>query len=319
MQINRQLLERYFKGECTPAEVEQVEIYLSQDATPEMDAYLLETWKESAEEDMPVTAPVAPKKIAKQYRLWYNTAAAAAILLLISVSAWLWQKQGGRAVKPLAVQWDTIYNGGNTIRVVSMPDGSKIWLNAYSALAYTADYNVGARELWLEGEAYFDVAKMEGRPFRVHTGELVTTALGTTFNIATSNRADSSIAVSLLEGKVAVNAAGFSCVLQPGQLLLYNKETVSPAITQFKPAEVLDWKNGKLVFENAALEDVFAKLQARYGCTIHLQSKTLTKKKVSGVFHASETVAQILQGLSYVHNFNYEYVTDSNSYIIRKK
>jgi transmembrane sensor len=214
MNINKQLLEKYFKGDCTPAEVEQVEAYLSQDATPEMEAYLLETWEQTTEEAGVTMAPAPLKKgVVKRYRFWYSIAAA--VLLLISVSAWLLQKQGGKGVKTLAAQWDTIYNAGHTIRVVSMPDGSKVWLNAYATLAYTADYNVTARELWLEGEAYFEVAGMEGRPFRVHCGELVTTALGTAFNIATSNRADSSIAVSLLEGKVAVSTAGFSRLLRP--------------------------------------------------------------------------------------------------------
>ncbi len=318
MNINKQLLEKYFKGECTPAEVEQVEAYLLQEATPEMDAYLLETWEQANEEAGSAVAPAPIKKgIVKRYRMWYSIAAM--LLLLISVSAWLWQKQGARPSKALAAQWDTIYNAGHTIRVVSMPDGSKVWLNAYATLAYPVDYNVSARELWLNGEAYFDVAKMEGKPFRVHCGELVTTALGTAFNIATSNRADSSVAVSLLEGKVSVSTADFSCLLRPGQLLLYKKGTLSPPVINFKTAEVLDWKNGKLMFENANLDDVFAKLQARYGCTIHLQGKNLAKKKVSGVFHANETITQVLNELGYVHNFKFEHAADSDSYIIRKK
>src|SRR5690606_12614919 len=143
-----------------------------------------------------------------------------------------------------ALQWDTIYNGGDHIRLVSMPDGSRIWLSAHATMAYASDYNKQERALWLQGEAYFEVARREGRPFRVHTDDLVTTALGTAFNIATTNHADSSIAVSLLEGKVAVSAAGFSCVLQPGQRLLYKKGALSPAVARFNAAETLDWKNG---------------------------------------------------------------------------
>ncbi len=308
MKIDKYILAKYFKGECSEEEAAFVDAYLQQEATPEMDAYLMETWEEAQTPVIP-TPLAAPVKRIKLYRVWYS--AAAAVLVLISVCAWLWQSKRTMPEHALALQWDTIYNAGNNIRLVSMPDGSKIWLSAHAAVAYAANYNDTTRELWLQGEAYFDVAQQAGKPFRVHTHDLMTTALGTAFNIATTNRADSGIAVSLLSGKVAVSSAEFSYILQPGEMLLYKKGVSPASITRFNAAETLDWKNGKLIFDNTTLEDAFAKLQSRYGQRIMLEDTKLAKLKVSGSFTSNTTLEQILATLQYVHGFSYKLAGDT--------
>ncbi|KAA2241652.1 DUF4974 domain-containing protein [Chitinophaga agrisoli] len=308
MKIDKNILAKYFKGECSEEEAAFVDAYLQQETTPEMDAYLATTW-EAAQAPVIPTPVATPVKTVKLHRVWFG--AAAAILALVSVCAWLWQSKRTMPEHALALQWDTIYNASRNIRLVSMPDGSKVWLSAHAAVAYTANYNDTTRELWLQGEAYFDVAQQAGKPFRVHTHDLVTTALGTAFNIATTNRADSSIAVSLLSGKVSVSADGFSHILQPGEMLLYKKGVLPASITRFNAAEILDWKNGKLIFDNTTLEDAFAKLQSRYKQNIVLEDNNLAKKKVSGSFTSNMTLEQILATLQYVHGFSYKLAGDT--------
>jgi len=318
MDVDKQLLEKYFKGTCTVEEAALVENYLLQESTPALDTFLMDTWQQVEQETEGVktfTPAPAPKKVVSLYRPWYSVAAA--VLVIISVSAWLWQSRQGKQVIAATLQWDTIYNAGNNMRLVSMPDGSKIWLNAHAILAYTHNYDDTSRDLWLKGEAYFEVAG-NAHPFRVYTGELVTTVLGTAFNIATGNKADSSIAVSLVTGKVAVKTARFNCVLTPGQMLVYKKGAPPIPVARFNMREVLDWRNGKLIFENSTLEDAFAKLQSRYGCSIILENKELAQRKVTGSFPANETLTHILTTLQYVHNFSYKQ-TGYNTYIISKR
>lgn len=319
MDVDNHLLEKYFKGACTPEEVAIVENYLSQESTPAMDAYLMDTWeqvKQEPETTEPSTLP-APRKIVKINSRWYRVAAA--ILVMVSAGAWLWQSQREKQRLTIAaVQWDTIYNISNNLRLVSMPDGSRVWLNAHAHLAYRNDYNDTTRELWLKGEAYFEVAKDDKRPFTVHVGELATTALGTSFNIATHNKADGSISVSLVTGRVSVSTSEFAYVLAPGQMLLYKKGVPPVAVARFNIPEVLDWKNGKLIFENTTLEDAFAKLQSRYDCKIVLENNQLAKRKVTGTFNANEPLDHVLATLQYVHGFSYTktgsriYVRDGN-------
>lgn len=318
MYVDKPLLEKYFKGHCTAAEATAVEAYLLQEATPEMDAYLLEAWEQFAAAPVIPIPPVAPGRINPLYRKWYSVAAAV-LLLIAGAGAWLWQSGKVTAPQALALQWDTIYNNSRNIRLVSMPDGSRVWLNAHAALAYARSYNDTSRELWLKGEAYFEVAKAAGKPFRVHVEELVTTALGTSFNIATTNHADSSIAISLLSGKVSVSTTAFSYVLQPGQVLFYKKGVRPAPATRFNPAETMDWKNGKLIFDNTTLENAFAKLQSRYGCHIKPKSAQLGKRKVSGSFTAGETFEQVLTTLQYVYGFTCELSADSSTCIVSNK
>lgn len=310
MKIDRQILEKYFKGNCTAEEVARVETFLEQPDAPGVDDWFSEMYALSAKLE-----PAKPV-INMLYRRLYSVAAAVAIL--VGVCAWLWQSQQPRASKvQLAFNWDTLSNKGNDVKLLSLADGSKVWLGPHSSLAYTQHYNDTSRELSLDGEAYFEVAHDPKRPFSVKTGKLITKALGTAFNIATANRADGKIQVSLVEGKVSVTAAAFSCILNPGQMVRYmdGMETKLPGT--FRKEEVLDWKSGKLVFDGTPLKDAFAKLQARTGYRIIMDSKVSGTRKVSGVFSAAESIDHILEAMQYVHGFKIV-KKNHNTYEIKK-
>jgi ferric-dicitrate binding protein FerR (iron transport regulator) len=284
-----------------------VEAYLEQPEIPEADEWFQQMYKES------VATPVVSIKRAK-YRRWYGVAAAVAVLF--SLGAWMWQWQQKVAIQgTLALRWDTLANSGNDIKLLSMTDGSEVWLAPHSSLIYNQRYNDSSRELWLEGEAYFEVKHDLKRPFSVHTGKLITTALGTAFNIATSNKADGTIQVSLLEGKVSVASTNFSCILNPGQMLAYQDDLKPFVPVTFNRQEVTDWKQGKLVFDKMPLADAFAKLQARFGCKIIMDTSVKKDRKVSGTFPASTPVQNILEAMQYVHGIKIEKRT-SNTYLI---
>lgn len=307
MKIDNSLLEKYFKGYCTDEEVKLVEAYLSQPVTPEADEWFEQMYEES------VATPVVSIKRASNRR-WYGVAATVAVL--ISFGAWMWQwqqKSPGRHM--MAMKWDTLANAGNDIRLMTMTDGSEVWLAPHSSLIYNQQYNDTSRELWLEGEGYFNVKHDPARPFSVHTGQLKTTALGTAFNIATNNRADGTIAISLLEGKVSVATSTFSCILRPGQMVTFNNDTSTFVPVEFNRQEVSDWRQGKMVFDQTPLEDAFARIQARKGCKIIVDPAFKGKRKVSGTFPASTPVENILEAMQYVHGFRIE-KRGTNTYAI---
>lgn len=223
--------------------------------------------------------------------------------------------KGGIRTNPLAQRWDTLRNARSTVKLVVMPDGSKVWLNAYTTLVFGSGYNRGDRELWLEGEAYFEAAKNSSLPFRVHAGGLVTTVLGTAFNIVTGKHTE----VSLLEGKVAVSdsSVSFTEILQPGQMLSYHADKHLYDMARFDKNKVLDWKNGKLLFDRSPLEEVFAKLERRYGTKITLEYTRIAQKKITGEFNANEPLEDIMANLQYVHRFRCVKAADG-SWIVRK-
>lgn len=321
MNIDQQLLEKYFKGACTDEEAEKVAAYLQQAYTPEADTFFLAAaGMLTNEKDTPVSVPSTGKNMVRRLLKWQYAAAAA--LVSLCVMGWLWQQEQRPALQAFIV-YDTIYNNSSSIRIIHMSDSSRIWLNTRSSIVYTHDYNVHDRELWLNGEAYFEVGQKAASPFRVHTGELVTTALGTSFNIATSNKADGTIEVSLLEGKVAVSdtlrGGSFRYILQPGQQFAYTAGMPVVAAPQpFNAAITLGWRKSRIVFDNTALVDAFAHLQSRYGYKINIEDKQLAGKKISGIFRASQSLDSILYSLSYVHRFNCVRIADS-TYSIKSK
>lgn len=291
MNIDKQILEKYFKGYCTAEEAAQVERYLEKSETPEVDEWFHEVYLSSEE-----------KKIVPMKKTRWIYSAAAAVAVVLSICAWLFQtKLTTNNKAQLALKWDTLANNGNDIKLLTLTDGSKVWLGPRSSLAYTYNYNDTSRELTLEGEAYFEVAHDPSRPFSVRTGKLTTTALGTAFDISTANHADGQIQVSLVEGKVSVKAAAFSCTLDPGQMVKYGEGMQVAKPEKFRKEEVLDWKSGKLIFDGTPLKDAFAKLQSRLGAKI-IADSALTGK-VSGVFSAGESLDHILEAMQYVHGF----------------
>jgi ferric-dicitrate binding protein FerR (iron transport regulator) len=319
MKINAQLLEKYFKGLCTDEEAATVVAYLDGEATPEADEYFMQVREKTLEEfdttgDERMSRPVR--------KLWPGLAAAAALLILLSVAGWMWQRQHQHSEARLALVSDTIVNNSNTIRLVHMSDGSKIWLNAYSSIIYNKRYNSSNRDVWLKGEAYFEVGKQVA-PFRVHTASLMTTVLGTAFNISTGNRANGAIQVSLVTGKVAVSHTlkgnSFRHILKPGEMMEYIEGVQPEPPHAFNNEAVLGWKNYRLIFDRTTLADAFAMLENRYNCKITIQDQKLIKKEISGVFKSTQSLKSILETLGYVHRFTYEYGADTNNYIIKEK
>jgi ferric-dicitrate binding protein FerR (iron transport regulator) len=152
---------------------------------------------------------------------------------------------------------------------------------------------------------------------------LTTTALGTSFNITTTGKADGAIQVSLVEGRVAVSdtvkGGSFHYVLEPGQMLEYKDGELPAGPKKFNSRNVLGWKNYKIIFDHTTLADAFTLLESRYNCRITLEDTTFIRKKVNGVFNANQSVSSILEALGYVHHFTSKYQADENHYIIRKK
>jgi ferric-dicitrate binding protein FerR (iron transport regulator) len=248
-------------------------------------------------------------------------AAAAAVLGIITTSAYLWQQE----VMPATLHvkhMDTLSNNGPGVKLVHMPDGTAVWLNGYSMLMYDENYNVKKRELWLKGEAYFEVGANEEKPFSVNAGGLITTALGTSFNIATPSDADSSIHVSLISGKVAVSAedtsVAFTRILLPGNRISYKNSREYKEST-FAIREATDWKEGKLIFDSTPLDEVFAKLQRRYGQSFILTDKTIAEKRMTATFPLQVPLELILKKMSFVQRISYSQKGDSTFVHITKK
>ena len=189
---------------------------------------------------------------------------------------------------------------------IYLHDGSKIILNANSKLTFPEQFSPSARVVNLEGEAFFEVAEDSNSPFKVNTGNLTTTALGTSFNINTKNNR---IHVALVTGKVYVsNKAGMqesNLLLNPGEDAFYNGEINELVKGQFDNKEVLAWKNKTIVFKRAGEDYVISVVEDWYDVDITTTNKSSLTWDYSGEFKKMN-LYDVLVSIGFTMEFDFE-------------
>lgn len=329
--MDESLLERFFKGKCSLEEQRMViDWYLSGKADENLSKKITAYWEKedkpidsrwNREElfetiDQQITDSQKSRVIKfKQRRSsgknsphWYY--AAAAVLLLLLGGLWYFDIHGSNpAPLPLAKYISEQTLKGEK-RTFSLPDGTLAHLNADSRIWYSEDFNRDAfREIFLEGEAFLEVSQDPNRPFQVHTANIVTTVLGTSFNVNAADP-DNSIAISLVSGEVKVerhNAETSSAPpihLLPGEQVVYSKEGSSPIKSEFDYLQVLSWKDGVLYFKNAKFSDIVNTLKNWYGIEVEVRREGI-EDGFSGVYD-NTPLTTVLEGMSFVLGFDYE-------------
>jgi ferric-dicitrate binding protein FerR (iron transport regulator) len=213
--------------------------------------------------------------------------------------------------------WVDVATAERETKEVVLPDGSKVWLNGESAIRYARQSDASTqRKVWLEGEAYFEVSHNPRQPFVVHTQQVVTQVLGTSFNIR-GYADDSTVEVGVLSGKVAfsaqANELSQKLILQPGHGAVFSKVTHTVQKTQKINPNLLAWKTHQLVFEDAPLHEVIATLENYFDITIKAQNSTLLNCRFKGTFKEAQ-LAEILKVMQF--SMSISTVREGDRYII---
>ncbi len=196
---------------------------------------------------------------------------------------------------------------------VTLPDGTEIILNAGSKLSYDARFGDNARSVFLDGEAYFNVAKDKKKPFLVKTTNVTVKAYGTIFNVK-CYKGENIIETTLIEGSIGVqlnNKKGNKeYMLQPREQLIYHygKDKNSNRLIIAKNTNTqlyTSWINDKIQVRSISLKELIVKLQRKYNVTIHIEDKDLENLKFTGILE-NETIEQILQALELSASIQYE-------------
>ena len=179
---------------------------------------------------------------------------------------------------------------------ITLPDGSKAWLNSQSKLTYTADFNVKKRELQLDGEAYFEVAHNAKKPFIVRSMDMAVEALGTCFGVKAYSE-DHLISSILMRGKVRVTTPDGETILLPNDRVMYDKTTHKK--TQSKVTNATDftgWIHNELRFENESLGEIATTIQRIYNVKIIFNSELLKNLRYTGTVNNNslESVLNII-------------------------
>jgi transmembrane sensor len=243
---------------------------------------------------------------AQQRFFWPMRVAAAVAVLLLSVGGYLfWQNR--------TITHTTAYGESQRLR---LPDGSVVILNAHSELRMAASWNATAtREVWLSGEAFFNVSKQrqQGQPvkFLVHTDDLDVEVKGTQFNVNTRKEQTK---VVLSEGSISLQLKDSQATkplhMKPGDAVEFSKENRKLAVRHLNDTKPLhSWTDNRWTLNDATLHEVASLIEENYGLKVQFQSDSLTRLSVNGVI-PTDNLTDLLSTLESILDVHIDRQTD---------
>jgi len=215
------------------------------------------------------------------------------------------------SLTPTAPVYYTSIAPKGSVSEMYLPDGSHIFLNAGSEIKYSVEGANGMREVFLTGEAWFQVAKMKRKPFLVHTPFYDVQVTGTTFDVK-AYAIDKEVITTLEEGAVHVTAFKNSKfneekVLIPGEQLIYNKELNSIQVSGVNTKWYTSWKENKLMFVNMSVKDLRILLERKYGVDIEISDSSILKYHYDGTIK-NESILEVLEILRQTLPIKYQII-----------
>ncbi|MBC9798388.1 FecR family protein [Sinomicrobium weinanense] len=193
---------------------------------------------------------------------------------------------------------------------VELSDGTQVHLNSGTRIKYPVKFSdPRKREVFIDGEAYFKVAKDKEHPFLVHADAVTVKVLGTEFNIS-SYREDAEVKTVLIEGSVAMTNSyntGSKTILKPGTKGSWNRTSHTTRTEKVDIELYTSWTKGELVFRETPFEESLVKLERKYNVTIENRNPGLARKKLNARFSVDvESISDVLKSIGEVFAYNYE-------------
>lgn len=204
------------------------------------------------------------------------------------------------------------YSPRGSVSEMLLPDGSIIYLNSDSRIKYSIEGNKdGIREVFLTGEAWFNVAHDEKKPFVVHTPFYDVNVTGTQFDIKAYD-SDNEILTTLEKGEVTIHSNDKfkltkDIILKPGEQVVLNKNSRALTIKKVNTKWDTSWKDNKLIFVNMELKDLVVLLERKYGVDIEVKNKDILDLHFDGTIK-NESILEILEIIKKALPINYKIV-----------
>lgn len=229
---------------------------------------------------------------------------AATLLLLIGLSVYFYME--GRETKSIVWLEKVVPNGNRAM--IQLPDGSKVYLNSGTKLSYPNKFPKKEREVKLDGEAYFEIAKDSNKPFIVRTERVNVRVLGTKFNLSCYTD-ENQVETVLLEGSVSfgANKSKERIIITPGQLVSYDKLSGEYQLRNVDPKGFVSWTEGKLTFKSTSLALIAKRLGRFFNVKMVLKDESLKDFTFTGVFYETESLEQLLFLLNNDGQLQYEF------------
>ena len=312
---NKELLYKFFKGDTTHEEEVEIKQWMEASKRNEAafyqerllyDATLLN--KGSLESKTIITPP-------KRMVFWNSFIRVAAIFLLITTVGLLINKfnKDINATNPLHT---VIVPPGQRINLV-LADNSSIWLNSNTTFKYPIHFSKKQREVYLDGEAYFEVSANEKQPFIVNTHQGAVKVTGTTFNVSAYSKYGK-FETSLFEGKVGVylkNTKEEIININPTQKAIFKDGKLE--INNIVDYDEFLWRRGLIAFKNKQLDEILSVLEQYFDITIRIEDDCLPDNTYTGKFRQSDGIDYALRVLQKSINFTYERDNEEQTILIK--
>jgi ferric-dicitrate binding protein FerR (iron transport regulator) len=193
-------------------------------------------------------------------------------------------------------------------------------LSAGSKLNYPSSFDgLKKREVFLDGQAFFDIKHNASRPFIVYTGKLKTEVLGTAFNIkAIPGEAD--ITVTVTRGKVKVmDQDKMLGIITPDQQITYSKEKVGAVTKRVNSDSLFNWKEQDLRCNDLTIAEAAELLEKRYNVKITISDQSITSQRFTTTFGKNDSFEQVLKSICVFNGLSYKYNKDNATVVISQK
>lgn len=309
--MNQELLYRFFQGNTTQQEEIRIRKWIEE--SPENRAsFFRERKMFDAIHLLSDEEQWKAKKTFSFNRSWMKELVKIAAVIALTLTASVSYRYLFPNKEQLAIQQIETPAGQRV--TVKLADGTVVWLNSRSQLAYPAIFSGKERKIKLTGEAYFEVARNKEKPFIVETTFGDVEVLGTKFNLEAYPEL-ASFVTSLFEGSVRVRSGHQQLVLSPDQMAyLRDGELRTTQINDYTPYR---WREGLICFNNESFINIMRKFEKAYGVEIKVETSKVSNSFYSGKFRQSDGITYALRVLQKDVSFSFE--TDEENHIIHIK
>lgn len=217
--------------------------------------------------------------------------------------------------KSLPTEMQTIYVPAGQRSKLSLSDGTIVWLNSGTTIKFPTNFSKNQREVIIDGEAFFSVAKNKDKPFIVNTERNYIKVLGTEFNVK-AYEGKEIFEIALLEGSIEVihNDNNMSYLLKENETFISKNDKVTKGtIIDYN---YFKWRDGLICFEKESITSLFEKLELYYDINIENKNESILKGSYTGKFRVRDGIEHVLKVLQLKHQFSFKKDEDTNTIII---
>ena len=239
------------------------------------------------------------KKLRKIFLYSLGTAAAIMAIAFLSIYAYKIHRPQKALAVAEPIEYLEVRAGAGEIKNVTLPDSSKITLNSGSLIIYPDKFAGSKRNVYLSGEAVFDVTHDEQKPFEVSTADFIVKVHGTKFNVSAYGD-DENESATLCRGTVSVlcRIDGREYVISPDQQWSIAKSTGEVTVKGISSQEEISWASDMLCFNSAPIRDILREIERRFGVKIYLATNKYDDSVITAKFIHEEGLKDILNAVS---------------------